>query len=495
MAHTSIPVDTPIELLNISPLDISPLISKCQIKVCYVSDKPNRNRSVITEDTARKMAPSLRGAAIVGHYEAYKGDFEEHNKLVELKNNTATVIEDTRPYGFVDLNAPVWFQDFLDDDQVIRKYLVTEGYLWTGQYPECQRVIDDGNNQSMELDDYLTHGEWTTLDNTKMEFFIINEAVVSKLCILGEDMEPCFEGANITKSTTQYSFDRGTFANQLLSLMQDIKGILSKGGKPAMFELYKVELGDDMWKSAFNIATGINEKYIVNGVYNNTDDTPDKYFLIASDEENNRVRINFSIGEDGATTYGVQEDFEIPADYEPVFTREAVSEYLAAQVEETPAAEEGNSGETGEPEIDNNVGTYKLEEIPEYVEAMQRIEQLTADYAALKETADAATAELATLREYKNSVERKDKQAMIDSFYMLSDAEKKPVVDKIDEYSVEEIEEKLSVICVRNKVSFAKEDDNNGNTGATTYNLEDGVNNNDSTPDWVKAVMETAKTL
>ena len=83
---------------------------------------------------------------------------------------------------------------------------------------------------------------------------------------------------------------------------------------------------------------------------------------------------------------------------------------------------------------------------------------------------------------------------MIDSFYMLSDTEKQPIVDKIDEYSVEEIEEKLSVICVRNKVSFAREDDNEGNTGAKTYNLEDGVNN-DSTPDWVKAVMETAKTL
>ena len=492
MAHTSIPVDSPIELINISPLEISPLISKCQIKVCYVSDKPNRNRSVITEETARKMAPSLRGAAIVGHYEESIKDFEEHNKLVELKNNTAKVIEDTRPYGFVDLNAPVWFQEFLDDDKVVRKYLVTEGYLWTGQYPECQRVIDDGNNQSMELDEYLTHGEWTTLDNTKMEFFIINEAVVSKLCILGEDMEPCFEGANITNSTTQYSFDRGTFANQLLSLMQDIKGILSKGGKPAMFELYNVELGDDMWKSTYAIATGINEKYIVEGVYNNTDDTPDQYFLIASDEENNRVRINFSIAEDGATTYGIQEGFEIPEDYAPVFTREAVSEYLAAQVEATPAANEGNSGESGEPESDNNVGTYKLEEIPEYVEAMQNLETLRQEFAALKESAEAATAELATLREYKNTIERKDKQAMIDSFYMLSDAEKKPVVDKINEYSVEEIEEKLSVICVRNKVSFAKEDE--GNTGATTYNLEDGVDN-DSTPDWVKAVMETAKTL
>lgn len=438
------------------------------------------------------MAPSLRGAAIVGHYEASIGDFEEHNRLVELKNNTAKVIEDTRPYGFVDLNAPVWFQDFLDDNQVVRKYLVTEGYLWTGQYPECRRVIEKGNNQSMELDDYLTSGEWATIDNTKMEFFIINEAVVSKLCILGEEMEPCFEGSNITNKTTQYSFDRGTFANQLLSLMQDIKGILSKGGKPAMFELYNVELGDDMWNKVTEIATGINDKYIVNGVYVNNDATPDKYFLIASDEENNRVRINFSISEDGATTYGVEEGFEIPADYEPVFTREAVSEYIAAQVKETPAAVEGNPDENGEPEINNNTGTYSLEEIPEYVEACAKIKDLETSFAALKETLDNANAELATLREFKLAADRKAKQEMIDRFYMLSDDEKKPILDKIDTYSVDEIEEKLSVICVRNKVSFAKEDDDNGNTGATTYNVDDGV---DTTPDWIKAVMETAKTL
>ena len=30
---------------------------------------------------------------------------------------------------------------------------MTEGYLWKGQYPEAKRVIERGNNQSMELDD------------------------------------------------------------------------------------------------------------------------------------------------------------------------------------------------------------------------------------------------------------------------------------------------------------------------------------------------------
>jgi hypothetical protein len=34
----------------------------------------------------------------------------------------------------------------LDDGEHEREYLMTEGYLWTGQYPEAQRIIDEGNN-------------------------------------------------------------------------------------------------------------------------------------------------------------------------------------------------------------------------------------------------------------------------------------------------------------------------------------------------------------
>lgn len=76
---------------------------------------------------------------------------------------------------------------------------MTEGWLWTGQYPECQRIIDQGNNQSMELDENHINAHWAELENNGPEFFIINEAIISKLCILGQDYEPCFEGAQITK--------------------------------------------------------------------------------------------------------------------------------------------------------------------------------------------------------------------------------------------------------------------------------------------------------
>lgn len=56
----------------------------------------------------------------------------------------------------------------------------------------------------MELDDKIIDAHWTKDENGKPEFFIINEAIISKLCILGEDVEPCFEGANITN--IQFSF-------------------------------------------------------------------------------------------------------------------------------------------------------------------------------------------------------------------------------------------------------------------------------------------------
>ena len=74
MKHTSVKLDSPIEFIESAA--ISPFISKVQIKVCYVGDQPNRNRSIITKETARKMAPSLRGCPIVGFFNENKGDFE-----------------------------------------------------------------------------------------------------------------------------------------------------------------------------------------------------------------------------------------------------------------------------------------------------------------------------------------------------------------------------------------------------------------------------------
>ena len=71
----------------------------------------------------------------------------------------------------------------------------------------------------MELDEKLIDAHWTKDDNGKPQFFIINEAIISKLCILGEECEPCFEGSQITK--VQFSFEN-SFEEKLFSMMKEV---------------------------------------------------------------------------------------------------------------------------------------------------------------------------------------------------------------------------------------------------------------------------------
>ena len=88
---------------------------------------------------------------------------------------------------------------------------------------------------------------------------------------------------------------------------------------------------------------------------------------------------------------------------------------------------------------------------------------------------------------------------MINSFYMLSDNDKKDCIDNIDKYTLDEIEAKLSIICVRNKVSFNLDEDKKQESGTPAdplvYQLGDNDNDGDSAPAWIKAVRETAKEM
>ena len=91
------------------------------------------------------MAKTLRGAPIVGYYKEDKKDFTDHGDQVILDGDGVHFNCLTKPYGFVSPDARVWFQDFedLDDfgNKVNRTYLMTTGYLWTGQFEEAQEAM------------------------------------------------------------------------------------------------------------------------------------------------------------------------------------------------------------------------------------------------------------------------------------------------------------------------------------------------------------------
>lgn len=423
--HVSIPKDNICEMLNFTP--VNPLISKCQIKVCYVGDTPNRNGSIITKDVAKKIAESLPGSPIVGFYNEKTEDFEEHNKVIDISNGRFDIKDTTSAYGFVSLDAPVWFQKFLDDG-VEHEYLMTEGYLWTEVFPETKRILVHGNNQSMELDEKTLKGSWTTDDNNFPEFFIINEALISKLCILGEDVEPCFEGAGIA---AQFSLDEN-FKTTLFSKIEELKAILDKGGFTQMDENEnKIPEGEELPVED----TEFKKK--------NDDDEEEK----SADEEKND----------------------------------------ADEKDEEEAAEDDKDEDEDD---EKKKKKYSLEEIPEYAELTSKYQDLEQKYNALME-------EIEPLRQFKLTAEKAQKQAMIDSFYMLSDEDKADVIANIDTYSLDDIEAKLAIICVRNKVSFDLDDDKTTGEDSQklSYSLSDQDNDSDSAPAWIKAVRATAKNM
>ena len=128
----------------------------------------------------------------------------------------------------------------------------------------------------------------------------------------------------------------------------------------------------------------------------------------------------------------------------------------------------------------------------EYAELSAEHEELKTKFSALEAEYNALKEQLEPLVEFKKVSERKEKEAMIAQFYMLSEEDKADVIENIDMYSVDEIEAKLSVICVRNKVSFNLDEDVQ-EKGVTTFSLNDSEE--DAVPAWIKAVQATADAI
>ena len=395
--------------------EVSPYVSKGMCKVCYVGQEANRNGTVITKEVATEMGRKLPGSPVVGYFDKETEDFRGHERDIVVEDGGWDLVDITKPYGFVPTNANVWFQKFVDDG-VEHEYLVTEVYIWTGVYPESQRVIESGNNQSMELG--KTEGFWTNDSNTSRRVFILNEALIKKLCILGEQVEPCFEGAQIGKTfSLEDDKEFQAFKTKVYSFMQQLQDILDKGGSQAPMEMEDKKLNPEF-----------------------AENKPE------------------------------EEQTNPPAPQEEEKEEEFVEKKRQCSLEEFEALQQKYD---------------TLEQ--EYSNLMQEKNTLESAKTALE-------GEIETLKEFKLIAERKEKQQMIDSFYMLSDNDKREVTDNIDNYTVDEIEAKLAVFCLRNHINFGNEQQQEEQKPedklTTMFSLDNG--NQDSAPDWIKAVRNTA---
>lgn len=428
------------EFINLKPLDINPLMSSCEIKVLYIGE--NRNYSFITKEVAIEMSKTLRGCPIVGWYKEDKEDFFDHGDIITIDGDGIKFNNMTRPYGFVSPDAKVWFKEFEDTDEfgnkIVREYLMTTGYIWDGQYKEAESIIKNGKNQSMELDEKSLDGHWAKNIKTNMEFFIVNDATFSKLCILGDEVEPCFEGANITAPNISKSFsinNSNDFKQNLYTMMQQLKFALEGG---------KTQMEDNK---------------------NNTD---------FSKNQENRANVDNPIEQNANTNFACSTDDKEKKDYK----------------------EEEEKGKKKEPDKEDKEDSEKNKDKSDEDKKDKNYSLLEDKFSKLEEKYTKLESDYNNLVAFKANVENEKKEALIAQFSMLSDEDKKDVIDHKTEYSLEEIESKLSVICFRKKINFNLNNTSDTDSAdtqeepITTFNLN---NNNESVPAWISAVMNTQK--
>ena len=324
---------------------------------------------------------------------------------------------------------------------------MTTGYLWSGQFEELTKVINEGQPQSMELDSESLQGHWATDNNLGIDFFIINDATFSKLCILGDNVEPCYEGASVTSPEVSKNFTQGQeFQQTLFTMMNDLQTALNSKGGLNMSE--EKELFDESVDTVEEQPETDHE--LVEEVNEEAPSTEENEYSAVEEEETSET-------EETDDTEAVEETVE-----------------ETAEVEETPeieaALEEENKDDSAEP-----IFTHTEEEFTKLTEELESLR-----------------AEVQELRDFKLGVENQQKDALIASYYMLSDEDKAEVIAHKAEFTLEEIKAKLAVIYVEKNVNFDMiegQEEVEETTPAMTFSLDEEAS--EGVPAFVEALRHT----
>lgn len=433
--------------------ELSPVLSQARVRLFYTG--LNRNYTYITDEFAEKLLKTLPYTPVIGKFE--DGDFTNHGRGEQLQ-----------VYGVVPENPNVTWEDHLDKDNVTRKYACCDVILFTGRFPEA-KIIANGTGQSMELYDKSVKGDWVYENGKK--FYRFDDACFIGVCALGENTEPCFEGAAFYE-----------YASSLKEVLEEIKKYNNGGGATMdiQFKLsdsQKLNMLFDLLNSEGFYENTVCEVYddyalcynyesnkYFRAYYTKNDETDsieitervDAYVL---DVTENEYEVLKRLGEISNNNYASIEE-EVNA-YREQKEKES-TEFEATAGEEAEETEEGaaeneETEENEEPVEDTVEETEEVEESTEEpaeepgTDFELEISQLKSQISELNGKIATYELENKELSEYKLNSENEKKSNFLSKY-----AKKLPqeIVDefkaKLSEYELEAFKEKVSAKVLEN---------------------------------------------
>lgn len=184
------------------------------LRVAYTNR--NRNGSYISKETYEKCLDTIYNCPIVCNYNRDTDTIGSHDiDIVTDNDGNMRIVNITTPIGVVPESAKPYWEMVEEKDGTIHEYLCVDVLLWKRQ-EAYKKIHDEGiNSESMEI---------TVKDGVHDKdsgLFIINDFEFTAFCILGDGVEPCFEGAALEV------FSHTEFKKQMADMMTELKDTFS----------------------------------------------------------------------------------------------------------------------------------------------------------------------------------------------------------------------------------------------------------------------------
>lgn len=434
-------------------------LSKSRCRIFYKG--LNRNGTFISDEFAEKLIATIPYTPVKGIFDTYEGEYTDHGDKRSLG----------RIYGVVPENYNFKWEKHLDNDGVEREYACVDVLIYTGLYQEATSIV--GSPQSMELWEPSIKGKWGFVDGKRC--YIFEDASFLGLQVLGQEVEPCFEGAGFFsllqtldnyQNTTQ---EEEEMLKPIFKLSDATKGRLiwdalnsnynEKSGWIMEYELLNVY---DDYAVAYDIANNIYQR-----VYYTKDDTNDTV-QITNMEQCFIVDVTPSEKQTLETLQALNGgNYEkIDETYSNLVKDKETADALVSQLQSDKSAVEAQCSQLQKDneQLSSQISGYqtKISEKDEKIQEQDAtISTLNQNIAEKDQTVESLNSQLETLNSYKLSQERKEKQDVLNKFSAKLDA---AIIEKytadIDAYSVTDLKKNLAYEFVENTPSvFSKREE------------------------------------
>ena len=240
------------------------VLSKARCRIFYKYG--NRNGTYITDEFADKLLSSVAYTPVKGIYDG--DDFTDHGK-----DNSEGKI-----YGIVPENPNVTWEKHVDEDGVEREYACVDVLIFSELYEEAKDIVSKA--QSMALFRKTLKYHQAIIDGQK--WFVFDDGCFFGLQVLGEDVEPCFEGAafySLKENIEKVIFELDKINNDLEEQTMKINFKLSHG-----------EVFDAIWSLLNTEYNEENDWTVTYGIL----DVYDDYALVYNYETGNYARVYYT---------------------------------------------------------------------------------------------------------------------------------------------------------------------------------------------------------